>query len=84
MAQILSFPQKTLSVDAGRDDAARSVARRQMEAATAEFDRMLAHHSDLQRQAAEFARLCEEATGERPSAEVLYYPVTEAADRLYA
>lgn len=84
MAQILSFPQKTPSVEASRDEAARAVARRQMEAATAEFDRMLAHHSDIQRQMAEFNRLCEEATAERPSAEVLYYPVAQATERLYA
>jgi len=81
MAQILSFPHKTLSVDASREEAARSVARRQMEAATAEFDRMMAHHSELQQRMAEFNRLCEAAMTERPSAEVLYYPV---AERLYA
>lgn len=93
MAQILSFPGKTLPVEASREEAARSVARRNLESATADFDRMMAHHADLQRRAAEFNRLCAEAfrdldaagrqtterqTAERPDAEVLYHPAFRA------
>ncbi|MCW2237284.1 hypothetical protein [Azospirillum canadense] len=85
MAQILSFPGKTLPVDSSRDQAARSVARRQIESATADFDRMMAHHHDLQRRVDEFNRLCAEAfrdleaaerrdDDDQDSAEVLYHP----------
>ncbi len=89
MAQILSFPGKTLPVDASRDQAARNVARRQIESATTDFDRMMAHHADLQRRADEFNRLCAEAFrdleaaerrslddsgDDQDSAEVLYHP----------
>lgn len=85
MAQILSFPGNSLPVEASRDLAARSVARRQIDQATADFDRMMAHHADLQRRADEFSRLCAEAfrdleAAERrsedgqASAEVLYHP----------
>ncbi|MBP2293458.1 hypothetical protein [Azospirillum rugosum] len=69
MAQILSFPGKTLPVDASRDQAARSVARRQIESATADFDRMMAHHADLERRVDEFNRLCAEAFRDLEAAE---------------
>ena len=84
MAQILAFPGKTQTVEASRDEAARSVARRQLESATADFDRMMAHHSELQRQMAEFNSLCEQAMVERPTADVVYYPAFRAAERLSA
>ncbi|MDQ2104481.1 hypothetical protein [Azospirillum isscasi] len=77
MAQILAFPGKTqtgetLSIEAR--NAARHQSASQLESATADFDRMMAHHSELQRQMAEFNRLCEQALAERPMAELLYHP----------
>ncbi|AWJ85055.1 hypothetical protein TSH58p_16920 [Azospirillum sp. TSH58] len=87
MAQILAFPGKTqtgktLSADALSADALsieantanRTPANSQIDSATADFDRMMAHHSDLQRKMAEFNRLCEQALAERPMAELLYHP----------
>ncbi|MFC5354160.1 hypothetical protein [Azospirillum himalayense] len=82
MAQILAFPGKTqtgntLSADAlsiEGHNAARTPANSQIDSATADFDRMMAHHSDLQRKMAEFNRLCEQALAERPMAELLYHP----------
>ncbi|WP_448203167.1 hypothetical protein [Azospirillum sp. sgz302134] len=84
MAQILSFPGKTQSVEASREEAARAVARRQLESASADFDRMMSHHAELQRQMAEFNSLCEQAMTERPSAEVICYPAFRAEERRYA
>ncbi|CAO3444166.1 hypothetical protein [Azospirillum argentinense] len=49
-------------------------ANSQIDSATADFDRMMAHHSDLQRKMAEFNRLCEQALAERPMADLLYHP----------
>ncbi|KAA0683283.1 hypothetical protein [Roseomonas genomospecies 6] len=69
MAQILAFPGKTQT-----GNAAHHHASSQIESATADFDRMMAHHSELQRQMAEFNRLCEQALAERPMAELLYHP----------
>lgn len=69
MAQILAFPGKTQT-----GNAASHHSGSQIESATADFDRMMAHHSELQRQMAEFNRLCEQALAERPMAELLYHP----------
>ncbi|CAO3374321.1 hypothetical protein [Azospirillum argentinense] len=82
MAQILAFPGKTqtgntLSADAlsiEGHNASRTPANSQIDSATADFDRMMAHHSDLQRKMAEFNRLCEQALAERPMADLLYHP----------
>ncbi|MBK3777458.1 hypothetical protein [Azospirillum aestuarii] len=87
MAQILAFPGKTqtgktLSADALSADAlsieahiaTHAPANSQIDSATADFDRMMAHHSDLQRKMDEFNRLCEQALAERPMAELLYHP----------
>ncbi|TWA68140.1 hypothetical protein FBZ82_106265 [Azospirillum brasilense] len=82
MAQILAFPGKTqtgntLSADAlsiEGHNAAHAPANSQIDSATADFDRMMAHHSDLQRKMAEFNRLCEQALAERPMADLLYHP----------
>ncbi|ALJ35483.1 hypothetical protein D9623_09785 [Azospirillum brasilense] len=82
MAQILAFPGKTqtgnsLSADVLSIEghaANRTPANSQIDSATADFDRMMAHHSDLQRKMAEFNRLCEQALAKRPMAELLYHP----------
>ena len=82
MAQILAFPGKTqtgntLSTDVLSIEghtANFTPANSQIDSATADFDRMMAHHSDLQRKMAEFNRLCEQALAERPMAELLYHP----------
>ncbi|AWJ89637.1 hypothetical protein Sp245p_07485 [Azospirillum baldaniorum] len=82
MAQILAFPGKTqtgntLSADVLSIEGhttSFTPANSQIDSATADFDRMMAHHSDLQRKMAEFNRLCEQALAERPMAELLYHP----------
>ena len=82
MAQILAFPGATRtgtspsfeSLAADACGASRKPSSSQIESATADFDRMMAHHSELQRQMAEFNRLCEQALAERPMADLLYHP----------
>lgn len=54
MAQILSFPRK---------------ATAEVVEAIAEFDRMLAHHADLQQRTLDFVRLCALADPDEPEAE---------------
>ncbi len=89
MAQIISFPLKTPTpetrpAETRPAEAATSAAQRRMETAAAEFDRMMAHHAELQRQTAAFSRLCEQAAAEPASAEVLYYPAGRGDERLFA
>lgn len=93
MAQILSFPGKTLPTDIDREEAARTVARRRIDSATADFDRMMAHHADLQRRSEEFNRRCAEAfgaleaaeeTAEEMSADVFLHPAFRSPDALDA
>lgn len=74
MAQILAFPGKTQAGNAASHHSGSHHSACQIESATADFDRMMAHHSELQRQMAEFNRLCEQALAERPMAELLYHP----------
>ena len=82
MAQILAFPGKTqtgksLSADVlsiETRSTSRQLSSSQIDSATADFDRMMAHHSELQRKMAEFNRLCEQALAERPMADLLYHP----------
>ncbi|WP_207457025.1 hypothetical protein [Azospirillum sp. SYSU D00513] len=70
MAQILSFPDAALPQD--RRQALRTVVRGRMDAmrpnealapeeGLAEFERMMAHESELRRRADEFKQLCEQA-----------------------
>ncbi len=82
MAQILAFPGKTqigkplsskvLSAETG--SASSQPSSSQIDSAAADFDRMMAHHSELQARMAEFNRLCEQALAERPMTDLLYHP----------
>lgn len=87
MAQILAFPGRTqigkpLSAEvlsskvpsAETGSASSQPSSSQIVSAAADFERMMAHHSELQARMAEFNRLCEQALAERPMADLLYHP----------
>jgi hypothetical protein len=77
MAQILSF---AASRQPRGQDTVHQAAQRSMGAASpesegiAEFERMMAHHVEMQRRIAEFNELCRQVMAEQPQGEVINFP----------
>lgn len=78
MAKILSFPETSAAqtrLETIRHAPHRSApATAEAAECLAEFERMLAFHTVTQQLADDFNRLCEQATANRPAAELVYFP----------